>query len=76
MNALISKHKSRFMDRRLSRPSVMDPNEKDWITCNSIVMSWILNSLNEELYESLVSQGIWKKLESVFLKKVDPTFKN
>lgn len=70
MNALILKHKSGFMDGRLLRPPTRDPNEKDWITCNSMVMLWILNSLNKEFYENVVyhdiAQGIWKDLKECF----------
>ncbi|KAL0445627.1 UNVERIFIED_CONTAM: hypothetical protein Slati_1690600 [Sesamum latifolium] len=53
-NALISKHKIVYMDGRLPKPPQGDPHKEDWITCNSIVISWIVNCLNEELYHSIV----------------------
>ncbi|KAK6930953.1 Retrotransposon Copia-like, N-terminal [Dillenia turbinata] len=53
-NALVSKHKIVFVDGRLPKPAEGDLDEENWITCNSMVMSWILNSLNEELHDSIV----------------------
>ncbi|KAK6918265.1 Retrotransposon Copia-like, N-terminal [Dillenia turbinata] len=53
-NALLSKHKIVFVDGRLPKPAEGDPDEENWITCNSMVMSWILNSLNKELHDSIV----------------------
>ncbi|KAK6939445.1 Retrotransposon Copia-like, N-terminal [Dillenia turbinata] len=53
-NALVSKHKIVFVDGRLPKPAEGDPDEENWITCNSMVRSWIINSLNEELHDSIV----------------------
>lgn len=75
INILESKHKIGFVDRRLPKPSVGDLKEKDWITCNSMVMSWILNSLNEELHKSVayhdMTLGMWKGLEECFSQGSD-----
>ncbi|KAJ1428467.1 Gag-polypeptide of LTR copia-type [Sesbania bispinosa] len=38
-NALTSKHKMVYVNGKLPKPSVRDPNEEDWTTCNSMVMS-------------------------------------
>lgn len=60
-NALVSKHKMVFVDGRLPKPPEGDPNEENWITCNSMVMSWILNSLNEELQIALSTMILHKE---------------
>lgn len=70
MNALVSKHKIGFVDGKLKKPFVDDLEEEHWLICNSMVMSWILNSVNKELHESVVYHdtklGMWKELEECF----------
>lgn len=67
---MVSKHKIVFADGRLPKPTEEDPDEENWITLNSMVMSWIFNSFNEELYDSVVYndmvKGMWKALEDRF----------
>ena len=75
-NALVAKHKIVFVNGKLPKPEANDPDEENWITCNSMVMSWILNFLNEELHDSLVyhdtAYGMWKELEERFSQGSSP----
>lgn len=76
INALISKHKTVFIDGRLPKTPLSDPNEENWITCNSMVISWILNSLSKELHDNVVSHNtthaMWKQLEERFSQGSNP----
>lgn len=45
MKSLVSKSKLGFINGSLQKPSANDPDDEDWTTCNSTVMSKILNSL-------------------------------
>ncbi|KAK6915895.1 Retrotransposon Copia-like, N-terminal [Dillenia turbinata] len=75
-NTLVSKHKIMFVHGRLSKPAKGDPEEENWITCNSMVISWILNSLNEELHNNIVyhdiTRSMWLELEDRFSQGSDP----
>ncbi|KAK6922272.1 Retrotransposon Copia-like, N-terminal [Dillenia turbinata] len=75
-NALVSKHKIVFVDGRLPKPAEGDPDEENWITNNSMVMSWILNSLNEELHDSIVyhdtARGMLLELKERFSQGSGP----
>ncbi|KAJ1397141.1 Zinc finger, CCHC-type superfamily [Sesbania bispinosa] len=65
-----------YVNGKLLKPSTGDPNEEDWTTCNSMVMSWIQNSLNEEPFDSVVyhdtAEGMWKELEKQFSQGSGP----
>lgn len=59
-----------FCRWKTKKPLVNDLEEEDWVICNSMVMSWVINSLNKESYESVVCQHItlkmWKELKEHF----------
>lgn len=72
----MSKHETGFVYSKLPKPSIGDLEEKDWITCNFMVMSWMLNSLKKELHESVayhdMTLRIWKELEEYFSQGSGP----
>lgn len=69
VNALRSKHKLVFMDRKLPK-SKEDLDEDDWLTCNAMVVACLLNSLNEELPNNIAYHDtiydIWRDLKKSF----------
>lgn len=70
--ALDAKNKIAFVDDSLPRPSATDPLYRIWSRCNSMVKSWILNSVSKQIYGSILSfddaSQIWKDLHDRFHK--------
>ncbi|XP_031250610.1 uncharacterized protein LOC116108508 [Pistacia vera] len=69
-NALQAKNKFGFVDGSVKRPSPGSIEEPAWIKCNSMVISWIFNSLHPTLHNSaayfIMTQEMWKDLEERF----------
>ncbi|CAN7139209.1 unnamed protein product [Brassica rapa subsp. narinosa] len=70
--ALDAKNKIAFVDNSLPRPDVNDPLFRIWSRCNSMVKSWILNSVSKQIYGSILSfddaAQIWNDLHARFHK--------
>lgn len=68
--ALDAKNKIGFVDGSLSRPSETHPHYRIWSSCNSMVKSWILNSVKKKIYGSMLrfndASEIWKDLMARF----------
>ena len=69
-NALQAKSKFGFVDGSITRPSSGSKEESAWIKCNSMVLSWIFNSLHPTLHDSvaffMTAEELWKDLEERF----------
>ncbi|XP_075492397.1 uncharacterized protein LOC142530447 [Primulina tabacum] len=52
--ALTAKNKLEFVDGDIIRPQVNDQLFGAWNRCNSMVISWILNSVSKEIADSLM----------------------
>lgn len=52
--ALESKNKWSFIDGSLPRPDESEPIYRIWNRCNSMVKSWLLNVVNQEIYDSIL----------------------
>ncbi|XP_076929081.1 uncharacterized protein LOC143593292 [Bidens hawaiensis] len=70
--ALLVKNKLGFVDGTCVKPVGDDALSKQWERCNSIVLSWILNSISEELYVgqifSKVVSVVWQDLKETYQK--------
>lgn len=68
--ALESKNKWSFIDGSLPRPSESDSIYKIWNRCNSMVKSWLLNVVDQEIYDSILyynhAAEIWTDLMKRF----------
>ena len=68
--ALDAKNKIGFTDGSLTRPEISDPSFRLWSRCNSMVKSWILNSVSQQIYRSILrlndAADIWKDLHGRF----------
>ncbi|CAE6174213.1 unnamed protein product [Arabidopsis arenosa] len=68
--ALDAKNKIAFVDGTLPRPPEFDPSFRVWSRCNSMVKSWILNSVTKQIYKSILrfndAAEIWKDLITRF----------
>ena len=68
--ALEAKNKIGFVDGSLPRPLESDLNFRIWSRCNSLVKSWILNSVLTQIYRSILrlndATDVWNDLHSRF----------
>ncbi|KAG7543853.1 Reverse transcriptase RNA-dependent DNA polymerase [Arabidopsis thaliana x Arabidopsis arenosa] len=68
--ALDAKNKFAFVDGSLPRPPEYDPSFRVWSRCNSMVKSWILNSVTKQIYKSILrfndASEIWRDLITRF----------
>lgn len=71
---LTVKNKIGFVDGTLLRPS--DESLNSWIICNSVVTTWILNSLSPEISASVnfadTAHEIWIDLRDRYQRKNSP----
>ncbi|XP_010252993.1 PREDICTED: uncharacterized protein LOC104594401 [Nelumbo nucifera] len=67
---LRAKNKYKFVDGSLPRPLSSSPEEEIWDKCNSMVISWILNSEEKEIHHSIAfiesAEEIWRELQERF----------
>jgi len=65
-----TKVKLGFIDGSCSKPSRESPKYEQWIKCDSMVVSWLLNSMMPELSEAFLyvnySQELWDELMERF----------
>ncbi|KAK1431336.1 hypothetical protein QVD17_07793 [Tagetes erecta] len=70
--ALLVKNKSGFIDKSCKKPTDNPILAKQWERCNSVVLSWILNSISEELYVgqifSKIASEVWDELKETYNK--------
>lgn len=68
--ALDAKNKISFVDGSLPRLAESHPHYRIWFRCNSMVKSWILNSVTKPIYGSILrfnnASKIWKDLNARF----------
>ncbi|GKV50237.1 hypothetical protein SLEP1_g56949 [Rubroshorea leprosula] len=71
-NALYAKNKMGFVDGTLRKPEIDSPNYASWKKCNSMVLSWILNTISKELHDSVAYadsvREVWNDLQERFSK--------
>ncbi|GLU11356.1 hypothetical protein SLE2022_281110 [Rubroshorea leprosula] len=69
-NALYAKNKMGFVDGTLRKPEIDSPNYASWKKCNSMVLSWILNTISKELHDSVAyvdsAREVWNDLQERF----------
>ncbi|XP_057811805.1 uncharacterized protein LOC131026045 [Salvia miltiorrhiza] len=70
ITALIAKNKLAFVDGSLPRPHHSDLLFTQWMRCNSMVVSWLRNSVNPEISSSIIyiddAAHIWNDLKDRF----------
>nr|KYP41138.1 hypothetical protein KK1_037506 [Cajanus cajan] len=68
--ALISKNKMAFLTGAISAPASTDPLFPSWEGCNTLIMSWLLNSLSPSIAQSIIyfdqAFDIWIDLKERF----------
>nr|GEW45373.1 putative Gag-polypeptide of LTR copia-type [Tanacetum cinerariifolium] len=67
-----SKNKLGFLDNTCERPDNTDPFAKQWDMCNSVVLTWILNSISADLFAGQVFSKtafvVWADLQEAYDK--------
>ena len=77
--ALNAKNKIGFIDGTIIRPPDLDHTFRLWSRCNSMVKSWLLNSISPQIYRSILrlndASDIWRDLHGRFhLTNLSRTF--
>lgn len=74
--ALTAKNKLAFIDGSLPRPPVGDLLHGVWVRCNSMVISWLLNSVSRDIADSLLyfdtASNVWSDLHDRFHQSNGP----
>ncbi|GAU11490.1 hypothetical protein TSUD_344800 [Trifolium subterraneum] len=70
--ALGAKNKLAFIDRSIPIPDIQDLNRSAWERCNHLIHSWIINSVSENIAQTLVFHencvDVWEDLQERFSK--------
>ncbi|XP_071698002.1 uncharacterized protein [Rutidosis leptorrhynchoides] len=70
--ALQTKNKTGFIDGTVIKSTTDDVLALQWERCNSVVLSWILNSISEELFSGQVfskyAKTVWDELKETYDK--------
>jgi hypothetical protein len=70
--ALGAKNKLAFVDGTLPIPDLQDLNRSAWERCNHLIHSWIINSVTEQIAQTLVFHencfDVWQDLQERFSK--------
>uniref|UniRef100_A0A1J3ERY3 Retrotransposon Copia-like N-terminal domain-containing protein n=1 Tax=Noccaea caerulescens TaxID=107243 RepID=A0A1J3ERY3_NOCCA len=78
--ALDAKNKIAFVDGSLPRPIESHRTFRIWSRCNSMVKSWILNSVSKQIYKSILrfndASEIWNDLQTRYHITNLPRFYN
>src|ERR1044072_5698275 len=74
--ALDGKNKLSFVDGTIPVPPANDPNFRAWERNNSVVASWLLNSISKEITASVIysttAMGIWMDLQERYQQQNGP----
>ncbi|XP_024027311.1 uncharacterized protein LOC112093336 [Morus notabilis] len=74
--ALNAKNKLGFVDGSLQQPASVDPTTSIWSRCNSMMTSWLLNTVSKEIANSLLyldsAHAVWADLHERFRQSNAP----
>lgn len=74
--SLEAKNRLCFLDGSIVKPPEEDQYFKIWCRCNSMLKSWLLNSISKKIYTSILyithASDIWKDLHTRFHKSNPP----
>uniref|UniRef100_A0A803P5C6 Retrotransposon Copia-like N-terminal domain-containing protein n=1 Tax=Cannabis sativa TaxID=3483 RepID=A0A803P5C6_CANSA len=73
---LVAKNKIAFIDDSLPLPEISNPYLNSWLRCNNLVMSWLVNSVSQEIAQSIMyfdlAIDMWNDLAERFNKGNGP----
>ena len=67
---LTAKKKIGFINGKIQKPDVDSPLYEDWESCNTMVLSWLINSIHVDVSSSIMycetAREMWLELQHVF----------
>jgi hypothetical protein len=74
--ALSAKNKMGFVDGSLPKPESSSPEYLSWNRCNNMVLSWLLNSVSQEIAASIIyidsAEEMWSDIKERFSQQNGP----
>ena len=68
--AFVSKNKMGFLNGTIRTPDANDLLFSAWECCNTLIMSWLLNSLSQSIAQSIIyldrAVDVWSNLKEQF----------
>ena len=78
--ALIAKKKIEFMNGKIVKPKIDSPLYEDWESCNTMVLSWLINSMHVDVSSNIMYcetvREMWLELQRVFSQGNGPKIYN
>ncbi|XP_023918537.1 uncharacterized protein LOC112030087 [Quercus suber] len=78
--ALTAKKKIGFMNGKILIPEVDSPLYEDWQSCNTMVLSWLINSMHIDVSSSIMycetAKETWLELKNLFSQGNRPKIYN
>ncbi|XP_065623502.1 uncharacterized protein LOC136064946 [Quercus suber] len=78
--ALTAKKKIGFVNGKITKPDLDSPLCEDWESCNTMVLSWMINSMHVDVSSSIMycetAREMWIKLQNVFSQGNGPKIYN
>ena len=77
---LIAKKKIGFVNGKISKPEDDSPLYEDWESCNTMVLSWLINSMHVDVSSSIMycetAREIWLELKCLYSQGNGPKVYN
>jgi hypothetical protein len=71
--AFSAKNKMCFIDGSFPKPSMFEIYYNPWVRCTDLVISWILNSISNEIYPILIyitsSEDMWQDFKDRYSQR-------
>ena len=78
--ALITKKKIGFINGKIPKLDVDSPLYEDWESCNTMVLSWLINSMHVDVSSSVMhcqtAREMWLELQHLFSQGNGPKVYN
>ncbi|XP_075648679.1 uncharacterized protein LOC142619466 [Castanea sativa] len=78
--ALTAKKKIGFVNGKIEKPEIDSSVYEDWESCNTMVLSWLINSMHVDVSSSIMycetTREMWLELQRVFSQENGPKIYN
>ena len=78
--ALTAKKKIGFINGKIVEPESESPLYEDWLSCNTMVISWMINSVHVDVSSSIMycqtAREMWLELQKLFSQGSGPKIYN
>ena len=78
--ALTTKKKIGFVNGKVTKPNLDSPLYEDWESCNTMVLSWMINSMHVDVSSNImyceIAREMWIELQNVFSQGNGPKIYN